>query len=152
MSREFIQFIIEDAESGTRNRVVVDRHENGDWVIVGWDWTSGKSLSDRHSLPLPLVSSTYEDVQSRPNVSSVAKVLADVTARRPSYNIMKETCWWYAEAVFEAAHAKFGGTLKEWKWARFRYLFVVRTNVLRRETLASQAEEFEKQNMEEMSY
>ena len=152
LSHEFVQFVVEDTKSGTRYRLVADRHENGDWVIVGWDWASGKSPLDRHSLPLPLVSLTFNDARSRPNVSSIGKVLADVTARRPGYNIMKEMCWWYAEAVVEAAHAKFGGELKEWKWSRFRYSFIVRTNVLRRETLASEAEEFEKQNAEEMSF
>ena len=152
LSHEFIQFIIEDTTSRTRHRVVADRHENGDWVIVGWNWASKKSPSVRHSLPLPLVSLTYDDARSRPNVSSVAKMLADVTARRPYYNIMKEMCWWYAEAVFEAAYTKFGGTVNEWKWARLRYSFIVRTSVLQRETLASEAEEFEKQNVEGMSY
>ena len=152
LSHEFVQFVVEDTTRRTRYRLVADRHENGDWVIVGWDWASGKSPLDRHSLPLPLVSLTFNDVRSRPNVFSIGKVLADVTASRPSYNIMKEMCWWYAEAVFEAAHAKFGGELKEWKWSRFRYSFIVRTNVLRRETLASEAEEFEKQNAEDMSF
>lgn len=152
LSHEFIQFVIEDMKNGARNRVIVDRYEDGDWVIVGWNWASKKIPFDRHSLPLPLVSLTYEDAQSRPSVSSVANMLADVTARRPSYNIMKEMCWWYAEAVFETAHTKFGGTLKEWKWARFRYSFIVRTSVFPRETLASEAEQFEKQNVEEMMY
>jgi hypothetical protein len=134
------------------NRVIADRHADGDWVIVGWNRASKESPFDRHSLPLPLVSLTYDDARSRPQVSSVAKMLADVTARRPECNIMKEMCWWYAEAVFEAVHTKFGGTLKEWKWARFRYSFILRTRVFPRETLASEAEEFEKQNVEEMTY
>jgi hypothetical protein len=50
LSHEFVQFVVEDTKTSTRNRVVADRHENGDWAIVGWDWASKKSPSDRHSI------------------------------------------------------------------------------------------------------
>lgn len=152
LSHEYIQFVVEETSSGQRSRMIAERHESGDWVFVGWDWASRKAPSDHHRLPLPLMSLTYDDAQLRPQLDSFAKVLASVSARRPGYNLMKEMCWWYAEAVFEAAHAQFGGKLTEWKWSRFRYSFVVRTSLFQRTELAREAAEFERQNAEGMRY
>ena len=151
LSHEFVQFVVEDTQTGMRSRVIADRQETGDWVFVGWNWASNKDISDRHSLPLPLLSVTYEEPQSRPYLLSFAKVLADVTNRHP-YRVMREMCWWYAEAVLETARTKYGGRLEEWKWAKLRYSLVVWTSILRRKKLATQAEEFRKRNSVEMSY
>lgn len=151
LSHEFVQFIVEDASTGLRSRIIADRQETGDWVFVGWDWASNKDISDRHSLPLPLLSLTYDNPSSRPDLVSFAKVLADVTKRHP-YRVMREMCWWYAETVLEMAHINYGGRLEQWKYAKLRYSLVVWTNILRREALASQAEEFRKRNSVDMSY
>ena len=39
---------------------------------------------------------------------------------------------------------KYGGEIKQWDFAHLRYSFVVRTNVIKREKLASHAKEFRK--------
>ena len=147
LSHEYIQFIVEDVVTGTRSRVLADRHEDGDWVFLGWK----ERPYNRHDLPLPLMSLTYRDPHTRPSLLDMAKLLADVTARRP-YSILREMCWWYAEAVFDTAHTAFGGRLEEWKWASYRYSFIVRASVLRRAELTADAEDFQKQNMQDMSY
>ena len=151
-SHEFIQFIVEDSISGQRTRLAAGREETGDWVIVGWDWKSGKPPSHHYELPMPLLSVTFNTPHSRPDIQSLARVLATTTERQPSYKLSREMCWWYAETVFEEMYAKFCGTVEEWQWSRYRYSFIVRTKILPRKVLTRHAEEFKQQLSEDMDF
>jgi len=150
LSHEFLQVIIEDTTHGDRYRIVTDRDECGDRVIFGHHLRPKNSLykSEQHELPLPLLSLCFDNSGCRPSVVSLAHLLIETTARSPKYNIMKEMCWWYAETVFEETRLRFGGTLKEWAWARYRYSFVVRSNMIQRKVLAAHAEAFSRQSVD----
>lgn len=58
-----------------------------------------------HTLPLPLLSLTFPQDASGPPTTLLdfAAMLAQITAREPRYRLIREHCWWYAEAVFDAA-------------------------------------------------
>ncbi|OAL33609.1 hypothetical protein AYO20_07116 [Fonsecaea nubica] len=151
-SHEFIQFIVEDSVSGQRTRVAAGREETGDWVLVGWNWASGNTPSDHYKLPLPLLTVTFDDVDKRPDLQSLAHVLSATTEKHPAYKFRREMCWWYAETVLEVMHEQFGGKVKEWEWSRYRYSFIVKTSFIRRKVLTKHAELFKRQLAEEMSY
>ena len=151
-SHEFTQFIVEDTQSGQRTRLAAGREENGDWVLVGWDWASGDSPSEHYKLPLPLLSVTFDNPTTKPALVDLARVLASTTQEHPAYKFRREMCWWYAEYVLEVTHEQFGGKIKEWEWARYRYSFVVKTSLIRRKVLTRCAEVFRKQLAEEMHY
>jgi hypothetical protein len=143
-SHEFIQFIVEDSTTGQRTRIAVGREETGDWVICGWNWASGRSPSHHYTLPLPLLSLSFHE-SDRPNIGSVSHLFAKVTERRPEYSLAREMCWWYAETIFEAMYSRYGGSIKEWKWAKYRYSFIVKTGILQRKVLTKHAEAFREQ-------
>ena len=150
LSHEFIQFVLEDICTGRRSRCLTHRHvDGGDTVLLGFDWTSGTEPSQHHALPLPLLSLTFDN---GPTVSDFAKVLADITNRKPEYSVLREMCWWYAEAVVEDTCSKYRGTVKEWDFAHLRYSFIVRTSMLRRAKLVNHAEQFRKLNTMKMMY
>ena len=151
-SHEFVQFVIEDETTGQRTRIPAGREETGDWVMSGWDWTSGKAPSHHYELPMPLLSLVFDDPQSRPSVQALAKVLAATTERQPYYKFRREMCWWYAEVVLEEMHAKYGGKVKEWEWSRYRYSFIARTSLIRRKVLTKHAEAFKTQLAENMEF
>jgi hypothetical protein len=151
-SHEFVQYIVEDSVTGQRTRVAAGREEDGDWVLVGWDWASGATPSDHYKLPLPLLSVTFEDPGKKPDLRTLAHVLSATTENRPAYKFRREMCWWYAETVLEVMHEQFGGEVKEWEWARYRYSFIVKTSFIRRKALTRHAELFKRQLAEEMSY
>ncbi|KAJ4514819.1 hypothetical protein HRR83_003269 [Exophiala dermatitidis] len=153
-SHEFIQFIVEDSVSGERTRVVAGREDSGDWVYVGWNWQSGQVPNDHYILPLPLLTLTFgcETGGRLPDVRSLAKVLASTTERQPYYTFHREMCWWYAETVFDGMFSKYGGSVKEWEWAKYRYSFIVKTSLLRRRVLTEHAERFKSELMEGMEY
>lgn len=150
LSHEFIQFILEDTCTGRRSRHLTHRHvDGGDSVLLGFDWTSGKEPSQHHALPLPLLSLMFHD---GPRVADFANALVEITNRKPEYSLLREMCWWHAEAVFEACHERYGGRIKEWDFAHLRYSFVVKTNVIKREKLVRHAEEFRALNTKELCY
>jgi hypothetical protein len=151
-SHEFLQFVVEDSVSGQRTRIAAGREETGDWVLVGWNWASGQTPSDHYELPLPLLSLTFTDPQTRPDMESLAEILAGTTRRQPAYRFRREMCWWYAETVLEDMHAKHGGDIKEWQWSRYRYSFIVKTSFIRRQVLTRHAETFKQQLAEGMDY
>ncbi|ETI29064.1 hypothetical protein G647_01517 [Cladophialophora carrionii CBS 160.54] len=151
-SHEFTQFIVEDSVSGQKTRIAAGREENGDWVLVGWDWASGDTPSDHYNLPLPLLSVTFDDPSTKPDLGTLAHVLASTTEKHPAYKFRREMCWWYAETVLEVMHEQFGGKVKEWEWSRYRYSFIVKTSFIRRKVLTKHAELFRRQLAEEMSY
>ena len=151
-SHEFIQFIVEDSITGKRTRIAAGREENGDWVLVGWDWASGNTPSDHYKLPLPLLTVQFDDPSKRPDLLTFSHVLSATTENRPAYKFRREMCWWYAETVLEVMHEQFGGKVKEWEWARYRYSFIVKTSFIRRKALTRHAELFKKQLAEEMSF
>lgn len=151
-SHEFTQFIVEDSVSGKRTRIAAGREENGDWVLVGWNWASGNTPSDHYNLPLPLLSVTFDDPKQRPELRSLSHVLSSTTEKKPAYKFRREMCWWYAETVLEIMHEQFGGKVKEWEWSRYRYSFIVKTSFIRRKVLTKHAELFKKQLAMEMSY
>ncbi|KAI1621448.1 hypothetical protein EDD37DRAFT_116589 [Exophiala viscosa] len=150
-SHEFLQFIAEDAVTGQRTRIAAGREENGDWVLVGWNWASGQTPSEHYKLPLPLLSLVFDKPKKRPNMHELAEVLA-ATTDRGYYRMRREMCWWYAETVLEDMNAKYGGSIKEWQWARYRYSFIVKTSFIRRKVLTKHAEAFKTQLAEEMSH
>ena len=162
MSHEFVQFVIEDAGTGHRRRLITDRQETGDWVIIpesdvqsasGTLWPKLSPYKDRHHLPLPLVSRRLKHCSSRPGLLDIAQLLVKITNHAPSYNPIREHCWWYAEVVFETLHTQYpSGTLKEWPWAKYRYAFVLCNSWIRRRTLAAHALDFERQCMEKLLY
>ncbi|KAL2427118.1 hypothetical protein ABEF95_008773 [Exophiala dermatitidis] len=153
-SHEFIQFIVKDSVSGERTRVVAGREDSGDWVYVGWNWQSGQVPNDHYILPLPLLTLTFGcEIGGRlPDVQSLAKVLASTTERQPYYTFHREMCWWYAETVFDGMFSQYGGSVKEWEWAKYRYSFIVKTSLLRRKVLTEHAERFKSELMEGMEY
>ncbi|KAL6250548.1 hypothetical protein RBB50_002850 [Rhinocladiella similis] len=151
-SHEFLQFVVQDVRSGQRTRLAAGREEDGDWVLVGWNWASGETPSDHYKLPLPLLSLEFDDHQTRPSMYEMADVLAAITQRRPYYKFRREMCWWYAETVLEEMSAKYGGSVTEWQWSRYRYSFVVKTSFIRRITLTQHAEAFKTRLAAEMSY
>lgn len=150
-SHEFIQFIVEDPTTSQRTRIAVGREETGDWVICGWNWASGDPPSHHYSLPLPLLSLNFHE-SDRPDIGSVSQLFAMVTERRPEYRLAREMCWWYAESIFEEMHSRYGCSIKEWKWAKYRYSFIVVTRLLQRRTLRRHAEAFKAQIANEMHY
>lgn len=150
-SHEFIQFIVEDSTTGQRTRVAVGREETGDWVICGWNWASGRSPSHHYTLPLPLLSLSFDEF-NRPNIGFVSQLFAKVTERRPEYSLAREMCWWYAETIFEEMYSRYGGSIKEWEWAKYRYSFIVKTGILQRKVLTQHAEAFKEQIANEMQY
>ncbi|KAJ9604983.1 hypothetical protein H2200_010372 [Cladophialophora chaetospira] len=151
-SHEFTQFIVEDSMSGYRTRIAAGREENGDWVLVGWDWASGETPSDHYKLPLPLLSVTFDDPARKPTLQALAHVLAATTEMHPAYKFRREMCWWYPETVLGITHEQFRGKVKEWEWSRYRYSFIVKTDFIRRKILTKHAEAFKRQLAEEMSY
>ncbi|KAK6376395.1 hypothetical protein LTS17_006990 [Exophiala oligosperma] len=151
-SHEFLQFVVQDVRSGRRTRLAAGREEDGDWVLVGWDWASGETPSDHYKLPLPLLSLEFDDRRTRPSMFELAGVLAATTRRRPHYRFRREMCWWYAETVLDEMSAKHGGSVTEWRWSRYRYSFVVKTTLIRRSTLTRHAEAFKARLAAEMSY
>ncbi|KAJ9503474.1 hypothetical protein H2202_000613 [Exophiala xenobiotica] len=151
-SHEFLQFIAEDAVTGRRSRIAAGREENGDWILVGWDWASGQTPSDHYELPLPLLSLEFDHPQSRPNMLDLSQVLAAVTERQPYYRFRREMCWWYAETALEDMKTKYGGSIKEWQWSRYRYSFIVKTSFIRRNILTKHAEAFKTQLAEGLNY
>ncbi|KAL2427138.1 hypothetical protein ABEF94_008831 [Exophiala dermatitidis] len=153
-SHEFIQFIVEDSVSGERTRVVAGREDSGDWVYVGWNWQSGQVPNDHYILPLPLLTLSFERNTGGglPDLLSLAQVLASTTERQPYYTFHREMCWWYAETVFDGMFSRYGGSVKEWEWAKYRYSFIVKTSLLRRRVLTEHAERFKGELMEGMEY
>jgi hypothetical protein len=138
LSHEFLQFITSDPLTNLRSRHLTHRHaDGGDTVLLNHDFASPSQLTD---LPLPLLSLTFSDSESRPTALSLAHLLHAITRNSPRYSLLREMCWWHAETVFEAAHEQWGGRITEWEFAHLRYSFVVRGGVLRRERLVKAAE------------
>lgn len=134
--------------------MVAGREDSGDWVYVGWNWQSGQVPNDHYILPLPLLTLTFgcETGGRLPDVHSLAQLLAATTERQPYYTFHREMCWWYAETVFDGMFSKYGGSVKEWEWAKYRYSFIVKTSLLRRKVLTEHAERFKSELMEGMEY
>jgi hypothetical protein len=152
LSHEFIQFIIEDPLTNHRSRHLTHRHvDGGDTVLLNHSPSSPSSPSSHHRLPLPLLSLTFPATRA-PSTAAFAALLVSITARKPAYSLLREMCWWHAEAVFEGAHAKWGGRVREWEFAHLRYSFVVRTDFIRREKLVSCAERWRERCAREMVY
>lgn len=152
LSHEFIQAVIEDVETQDRARIAAGREDSGDWVVCGWNWRSGHAPSHHHTLPLPLLSLRFPKGTPRPDLVALSDILATVTDQCPRYNLNKEMCWWYSEQVFERLHAKYGGIVKEWQWSKYRYSFIVKTNMIRRRLLTGHAEDFRRQIINEMEF
>lgn len=150
-SHEFIQFIVEHPGTRGRTRIAVGREETGDWVICGWNWGSGDPPSHHYTLPLPLLSLTFHE-SDRPDIGSISHLLAAVTEKKPQYNLIREMCWWYAETIFEEMNSRYGGSVKEWEWSKYRYSFIVKTGILKRKVLTDHAEAFRHQIANEMQY
>lgn len=154
LSHEFVQFITEDAVTGTRSRHLTHRHvDGGDTVILNCDVKSSIEAKEtqRFGLPLPLLSLTFPPSHALATIE-LARLLVSITARSPSYSLLREMCWWHAEAVFEGAHGRWGGEVREWEFGHLRYSFVVRTRVVRREKLIRSAEVFRRGCVREMRY
>ncbi len=152
LSHEYIQFIVEHGYSGRRHRLVVERSDWGDLVTVGWDWCSGEYASHHHILPLPLLTLSFEACSSPPSMCDFAHILSE-TSSTQGYRLLREMCWWFAEKVFVRTAQEFhGGIVTQWPHASLRYSFVVRTEWIKRPELARAAEEFRKQNTEELRY
>ncbi|RMZ85669.1 hypothetical protein DV737_g676, partial [Chaetothyriales sp. CBS 132003] len=163
MSHEFVQFVIENKTTGHRMRLITDRQETGDWVITTesggveaaakFSWSALSPYKDRHNLPLPLVSLRLNDANARPSLVEMAKLIVEISQTAPVYNPLREHCWWFSEALFEAVWKRYNvRDIQEWPWAKYRYSFVLCNSWVKRTTLAAEAEEFEKRCMNEMVY
>ncbi|RMZ89457.1 hypothetical protein DV736_g3324, partial [Chaetothyriales sp. CBS 134916] len=151
MSHEFIQFVIENKATGHRMRLITDRQETGDWVITTgsgieaaakFSWSALSPYKDRHNLPLPLVSLRLNDANARPSLIEIAKLIIEISHTAPVYNPLREHCWWYSEALFEAVRKRYSAhNIQEWPWAKYRYSFVLCNSWVKRKTLAAEAEE-----------
>jgi hypothetical protein len=164
MSHEFIQFIVHDTATNTRHRFITDRQETGDWVISTsgfaagdievsnpFSWSSLSPYKDRHDLPLPLLSLAFGE--TKPSLSKMAELLHNISHSSPLYSPAREHCWWYAEVVFMILREQFGGKLREWPWAKYRYSFILyNTRWLKRARLVQEAKSFEQQCLKHMIY
>jgi hypothetical protein len=178
LSHEYLQFVIVCSESGKRYRLVTERDTDGDWayfIASSEDYEpsqlSGKITQLRqydyqHDLPLPLLSVSWSRLPhwQRPTAAQLAIVLEQTSKQNPRYNVMREHCWWYAEAVFErifgsssnklpsvgqreSARTEYGQPcLQHWPAGAYRYSYIVLgKRVLRREFLIEQAKVFRKE-------
>ena len=153
LSHEYIQAVIEDVQTQKRIRIAVGREDSGDWVVCGWNWKSGLVPSHHHSLPLPLLSLRFPPGSPKiPKLVALSDILATVTDQCPRYNLNREMCWWYSEQVFQRLYSHYGGEVKEWQWSKYRYSFIVKTNVIRRDVLTEHAQEFRRQIINEMEF
>ena len=177
LSHEYLQFVIVCSESGKRYRLVTERDADGDWAYFiassetcGTSQLSGKITQLRqydyqHDLPLPLLSVSWSRLlhRERPTAAQLAIVLEHTSKHNPGYNVTREHCWWYAEAVFEqmfesssnklrsvgqreSACTEYGQPcLRHWPAGAYRYSYVVLgKRVMRRELLIEQARSFRK--------
>lgn len=167
LSHEYLQFIVECRASRQHYRAITERDTDGDWVYIiagsssGATHSSGsidqlRSYDYQHDLPLPLLSASWSNVPiaERPTILELAAKLQDISQRSPIYNLMREHCWWYAEAVFElmVAHTIRGDSwgssipvLKHWPFGIYRYSYIVLgKRYLRRNVLLQQAKSFKK--------
>lgn len=168
LSHEYLQFIAEDEDSGEHYRLVTERDTDGDWVYIIASSPHKKTSSTcsitqhrpydyQHDLPLPLLSASWADSMKseRPTINDLASTLQDISGRSRSYNIMREHCWWYAEAVFERMVANTvsapdnpitGPVMKHWPWSAYRYSYIVLgKRYLRRDVLIRQAKAFKQE-------
>lgn len=151
LSHEFLQIIIEHTNTGQRYRLVTERTDVGDTVMVGWDWSSHEYASHHHILPLPLLSVSFED-GAGPSLSQLSTILID-TSKVQSYNLLREMCWWYAEKVFtRVAQEKPGIRIKQWPYASLRYSFVVQNEWIKRQALVREAQKFRAMTRNQILY
>ena len=177
LSHEYLQFVIVCSESGKRYRLVTERDTDGDWAyfIASSEACETSQLSGKitqlrqydyqHDLPLPLLSVSWSQLlhRQRPTAAQLAVVLEQTSKHNPRYNVTREHCWWYAEAVFEqmfesssnklpsvgqseSARTEHGQPcLQHWPAGAYRYSYVVLgKRVMRRELLIEQARSFRK--------
>lgn len=151
LSHEFLQIIIEHINTGQRHRLVAERTDVGDTVMVGWDWSSHEYASHHHILPLPLLSLSFES-GAGPSLSQLSTILTDVS-KVQSYNLFREMCWWYAEKVFSRiAQGTPGISIKQWPYASLRYSFVVQNEWIKRQILVREAQKFRAMTRNQMLY
>jgi hypothetical protein len=153
LSHEYIQFVALCPRSERTFRIIAERDANGDSVFVlaskantpNSNIKQVREHDEQHDLPLPLISLCWSHLplDSWPTVLELARVLHNVGHRRPKYNIMREHCWWFAEAVIDEMLAHRDVLVKEWPWASYRYSYIVLgKKILRRDVLLQAAREF----------
>ncbi|KPI38546.1 uncharacterized protein AB675_4167 [Cyphellophora attinorum] len=173
MSHEFVQFVVHNVETGERCRMIADRQETGDWIRImsnpngpiemsdmftglasGTPASQGQRTpyTDRHMLPLPLVSVVFKSLLEAPNLRRMAHLLSEVSSRRKEYNPLREHCWWFSENVIFEASTVPTAQLKEWPWSRWRYSFVIVNKYIRRHRLEVAARQFEEHCLREFEY
>lgn len=151
LSHEYLQIIISHAHNGQRYRLVTDRSDVGDTVIIGWDWSSEEYASHHHVLPLPLLSLSFEN-NNGPSLDRLSTILTD-TSKVQGYNLLREMCWWYAERVFtQVAQTNPAVIVKQWPYASLRYSFVVQNEWVKRPRLVKEAEAFRASTRTQMLY
>jgi hypothetical protein len=172
LSHEYLQFVIDCNDSGKRYRLIAERDTDGDWAyfIASSGICESSVMSNKisrlrlydyqHDLPLPLLSVSWSRLpaQKRPTIAQLATVLAQTSQLCPEYNVMREHCWWYAEAVFEQMFASSSNKLppaapgpsehaqpdlKHWPAGAYRYSYILLgKRMLRRNVLIEQAKVF----------
>ena len=175
MSHEFVQFVVEDTRTGTRQRLLADRQETGDWVSLTphgplemsdmfanmgsgmrnvTETSQATPYRDRHTLPLPLVSVVFDPREDGPTLGDFASLLASVSRRSKEYNPLREHCWWFSESVLNEVRKKWRhqARLKEWCYARYRYSFVICNRWIRRRVLETTARDFEQMCLNDLTY
>lgn len=173
MSHEFVQFVVQNVETGESRRLIADRQETGDWISImsnpdgpiemsdmftgleaGTPASQGQRTpyTDRHMLPLPLVSVVFNSVGEAPGLRRMAHLLSEVSSRRKEYNPLREHCWWFSEKVIVEVAREPTAQLKEWPWSRWRYSFVIVNRYVRRHRLEVAARQFEEHCLREFEY
>lgn len=151
LSHEFVQIVVEHVKTGQRYRLVTDRTDVGDTVVVGWDWSSQEYASHHHVLPLPLLSLSFKD-RTGPSLGELSALLSSVSNVQ-RYNLLREMCWWYAESIFtQMARKNTDAVVKQWPYASLRYSFVVQNEWINRGRLVKEAEKFRALIRNGMSY
>ena len=118
---EYVQFIVEDRDSGERTRVYAERanEKDLDYVTIGRDEKTFNAYPD---LPLPISSLTFGGKgggiteRRKPSVIEIAKVLSDVSDKGGAYNLKGNNCFWFAFTSFAVVQACFTGDAKVWQW------------------------------------
>lgn len=134
---EYLQILIEQTSTGARTRIIAERQQAQDQIIIGrWKWaakslaslgcisssSSGNSLGDTASgvdLPLPLYTIYLQD--NSLGVLDLANVLAGTTKEHRNYDFASYNCYWFAEASYWAVQKKWKYVEKTWQYSHLRH-------------------------------
>jgi phosphotransacetylase len=115
VTHEYLQIIVEDTETKRCTRVIAERQDDQDQVIVGRTLWYTKTLpavvaafteKTGDILPLPLCTITP---QRESKLIDLAAILYGVTRCAPNYRLLNENCYWFASWAYRALRITFHG-------------------------------------------